>query len=249
MRDRRWSDTPPGRALALGLLFFAIVVLTMPARAAEPGSPSINIDYSRAPLITIEARDVTISDLLKEVSTRLHVVIEGLSAAAGQEKVTASAKGELEDVLRRVLLPDKSLMVSYKSGAIDKIILVRSSGEGDIGLAGGEAQLRPEGQTEALGPPVPQAEPRLPLPAGSADAAASVAIKPSQINSILQQQVEVQRQFENGAGVNSAGGTISNPGGQPATSGMAALTQTARQNVLALSSALRAVCLAPNCRK
>ena len=250
MRDCRSSGTLRGGApstLALALLVFASLLLTVPARSAEPVSPSINIDHSRAPFITVEARDIAISDLLKELSKRLHVVIEGVSAATGQEKVTVSANGELEDVLRRVLLPGKGLVVLYKGRLIDKIIVVQSSGEAGVG--GGEAKLRPEAQTEAFGAPASQAEPRLPLPTGAADTAAPVPIRPSQINTILQKQVEVQRQFETGAGAHNPGAAIFNPGGKPGTSGMAALTQTARQNVLALTTALRAVCLAPNCGK
>ena len=250
MRDGR-SNTLYGCApstLSSGLLF-VMFVLTIPACSAEPVSPSINIDYSRAPLITLQARDIAISDLLKELSTRLHVVIEGVSAATGQEKVTVSAKGELEDVLRRVLLPGKGLVVLYKGTSIDKIVVVQASGEAGVGFASGEAKLRPEAQTEAFGAPAYQAQPRLTLPTGAKETAARVLVKPSQINTILQKQVEVQRQFETGAGAHNPGTAIFNPGGQSATSGMAALTQTARQNVLALTSALRAVCLAPNCGK
>lgn len=243
------------------VLALAAILSAPPARSAEPASPAIEagikpaikIDDSRSPAVTIEARDIPVPDLLKELSTRLHFAVEGLSALDREEKVTISSNGDIEDILRRIVLPGKAFVTFYRGKAIERIVIVDSNGAGNSAqpaIRQAEAQKPPGHPTE------PQSPARTEAPTAPAPTSAKAAPVPrGAVNTLLQAQLNLQQQAGAGTGLDNAAaasalqpaGSSANSPGQAPAAAMAALTQTARQNVLALSSALRAVCIGPNC--
>jgi hypothetical protein len=256
MRRDRLPSLRQSFAIAGGILFsvlaLAVILFTPPARSAEPSAPTVKIDDSGSPIISIEARDIAVPDLLRELSNRLHFAIEGLSILDREEKVTVSSKGDLEDILRRIVLPGRGFVTFYREKMIDRIVIVGSN------AAGSEAPALPkQAAAEKQSPGNPDAPPsavktNAPAPT-TASAAAPVQL--DLVNTLLQTQLNIQQQVGAGAGRGDSSGTASVPqpanaanlSGQESSASMAALTQTARQNVLMLSSALRAVCMGPNC--
>jgi len=260
MRRHRLPSLRPLFAIAGGFLFplfgFALILITPLARSAEPASPTVKIDDSGSPIISIEARNIPVPDLLKELSNRLHFAIEGLSILDSEEKVTVSSKGDLEDILRRIVLPGRGFVTFYRDKTIDRIVIVGPNAAGSEAPAvprQAAAEKQSPGNPGAPSSPVKtQAQNSPALTAAPGSLAAQV--QPDLVNTLLQTQLNIQRQVGAGAGRDSSGtasvppvDSSSNLPGQGGSASMAALTQTARQNVLMLSSALRAVCIGPNC--
>jgi hypothetical protein len=185
----------------------------------------------------------------------LHFAIEGLSILDREEKVTVSSKGDLEDILRRIVLPGRGFVTFYREKMIDRIVIVGSNAAGSEAPAvpkQAAAEKQSPGNPGAPASPVKTQAPNAPAPT-TASAAAPVQL--DLVNTLLQTQLNIQQQVDAGAGRGDSSGTASVPQpanaanlpGQGSSASMAALTQTARQNVLMLSSALRAVCMGPNC--
>ncbi|HKO17531.1 MAG TPA: hypothetical protein VJU82_01465 [Acidobacteriaceae bacterium] len=236
-------------ASLLALLALAMPISLLWAQPAEPAPAIVKIDDSKLPIILVEARNVSVPDLLKELSSRFHFAVEGLSGLDSNQKVTVSAKGVLEDILRRVVLPGEGLVAFYRDKTIERIIIVVNpnggvntqplSRQADAQLQAGETREPTTAST------------RLSSRAGPADAAwvrvagTQAPAQQGRLNTLLQTQLDLQRQFS-GDGVGVPAATTQGP--TPASS-MAALTLTARVNVLALSSALQAVCIGPKCTR
>jgi hypothetical protein len=263
---------PFGVAL-IGLLVLAVTMWASPVQAAEPAPATIKIDDSKAPTISIEARNVTVPDFLKELSSRLHFTIEGLSRLDAEQKVWVSSKGKLEDILRRVVLGETGFVAFYRGKTIDQIVIVGSHGSRNAEFPTRQADAR--AQSPVAPEPVPPDTPPVAASVGAAlnDAATATQApaqqgqedtllqtqlnlhssfsgdgpgapaQQSRVNSLLQTQLNQQRQF----GSDGSAAPVPTALVPASASSMAALTLTARQNVLALSSALRAVCIGPNC--
>jgi hypothetical protein len=218
-----------------------------PTSAAEPTAATVKIDDSNAPTISIEARNITVPDLLKELSSRLHFAVEGHSGLDREQKVTVTSKGELADILRRLVLPGKGFAVFYRDKTIDRIVLLDANGGGNSDPVTRQADAKTQAPAEPE--PISAKTSTLPIPAPTGAApgppfgTAQSAMQQGQVDTLLQTQLKQQRQF---------GGDLSGapPPSAPqpaAASSMAALTQLAQRNVLALSSALRTVCIGATC--
>ena len=139
-------------AVLLEPIVFATVPFTPPARAAEPASPSVKIDASKLPTVAIEAHNITMPDLMKELSNSLHFTVEGLPTLDGQDRVSLSSKGNLEDILRGIiLLPGKGPVTFYNGKMIDRIVIVGLNAGGSnsqsVRPSEAETQTQPEGTT------------------------------------------------------------------------------------------------------
>ena len=187
-------------------------------------------------------------DLMKELSNSLHFTVEGLPTLDGQDRVTLSSKGNLEDILRRIiLLPGKGLVTFYNGKMIDRIVIVglNAGGSNSQSVAQqAETQTQPEGTTDPAAP----VKTSTPAATASTSAVASASPPAHQVNALLQTQLNLPRQVETGTADDTAI-PLPNPQGPTTASSMAALTQTARLNILTLKSALRAVCIGPNCAR
>jgi hypothetical protein len=230
------------RGILLPLAVFASVSGPPLARSAEPASPTIKIEAT-GPVIEIEIRDVALPELLKELSNKLHFALEGVSMLNADEKISVSARGNLEDILRRTILPGKGFVTFYRDKAIERIVILGSNLDGytpEPGPTLAEA-VRPSSGNP---PTVTPSRATTPVRSGSAPANSSAA---TPLNTLLDAQITVQRQGGAGANLETAIPTVTAPMAQNSPTSMAVLTQTAMQNVLALSSALRSVCIGPNC--
>jgi hypothetical protein len=271
MRKDRASLRQPSSgsgAALLALLVFTMPLPASPVWAAEPAPTTVKIDDSKAPTISIEARNVTVVVLLKELSSRLHFTVEGLSGLDQEQKMTVSSKGELEDILRRVVLSGTGFVAFHQGKTINRIMIVDMSGRHDRNFDA-QSQLPAKPQAVPASTPIPSEA----ASAGAASTTTSTTkqapieqgrendtlvqtqlnlqpqfndspVAPAQhgrLNALLQTQLNLERQFD------TTGAPAPTAEGLATASSMAALTLTARQNVLALSAALRAVCIGPNC--
>ncbi|HEV8438458.1 MAG TPA: hypothetical protein VGT40_10220 [Methylomirabilota bacterium] len=157
------------RAITVIVLAAACVGGAGNARAGDEGGSRLRVDY-HAPRLTVEARGVTLAQMLGEIGARVGftVVDNGASATL----LSVSIEDALVDEVLRQLLRGENHTVLYAAGGntpgIDKIVLLGAPGQFTAGV-------EPPNRQQPQGTQPVAAQPAVSPPA------ASVAVTPSAV--------------------------------------------------------------------
>lgn len=234
------------------LLLCAAVLPTALAQAADgKATAELTIDDTRLPQLSVVADKVRAADLLKTLGARLGIAIDNLSAIDPSKTVSGTFKGDVADVLGRVLFPDGGFVALHRGTRIERIILT-----GNSGAVTADRSSSPAEPPRIL--PTARAEPPPPVAAAQKAPAAArpvaAASPPNPIRAMLGTQLALLPEARAALSADALGGgpapqTAAVSAGQPSAAEMAALTRAAQQNVTALGKALQAVCIGPNCAR
>jgi hypothetical protein len=244
----------PQRMAAWSLVSFALFVGTGVGSSAEPSGPSLTIDYDRLPVVAFEAKNIPLIQVLNQLAAALHIEVNYAIPVDKSPAISGSFKGDVNDILRRVLLPNAGYVIWYRGSAIDRI-LVTSSGAAAIAAA---AASSPDAAEVAQAfDELPTARPATVAASGPAGRAQRRA---NPLSNLLQAQANVMQQSVANAGpadgsdppLSAVASPRSIPQSSPSLVGgaqasMAAMTGTAQANVQMLVKALNAVCIGASC--
>jgi hypothetical protein len=216
--------------------------------SAEPSAPSLTIDDNSLPVVAFEAKNVPAIDVLNQLAAALHIEVEYVKPVDKSPAISGSFKGEFDDILGRVLLPNAGYVAWWRGSAIDRIVV---TGSGAAALAAAAAPSPSSPELDAT--PLPVTILTKTSRAGAAQQ------RQSPVSYLLQTQTNMMER----AAVKPGAATGSNPPVSAASSrsvtqssipsvgtaqtSLAAMTSTAQANVRMLAKALNAVCIGVNC--
>jgi hypothetical protein len=119
-------------------LVFAFIVLLIGecvGAKAEPSGTGLTINYDKLPLVAIEAKDVPSIQILNQLADRLHFEVDNPPSAEKSPTITGSFKGDVADLLRRVVLRGMSYITIYRGAAIERIVITSSEGTAAVAAA------------------------------------------------------------------------------------------------------------------
>jgi hypothetical protein len=187
--------------------------------AAQPSGPSLTIDDNSLPVVAFEAKNVPAIEVLNQLAAVLHIEVEYVTPVDKSPAITGSFKGEFDEILRRVLLPNAGYVAWWRASAIDRIVVTASGG------------AAPAAALDAA--PVPVTTVTKTSRAGTTQQGQNP------VSTLLQTQANMMQ---------SATATQSSlPSAGTAQTSVAAMTRTAQANVRMLAKALNAVCIGANC--
>jgi hypothetical protein len=242
---------------AWSLASFVLLVGMGIGAAAEPSEPSLTVDYDKLPVIAFYAKNVPAIQILNQLAAALHIEVEYATSVDKSPTISGSFKGDIGDILRRVLLPNAGYLVWYRGSAIDRIYIT-SSGAAAIAAAAASAP----GATDAAAAidALPAATLTTAAPATASVSPGTTRQKGNPLSNLLQAQASMMDQGVAKAGpadasdTPGAGAAAPRPTLQPsfasagaAPTSLAAMTQTAQANVRMLVKALNAVCIGASC--
>jgi hypothetical protein len=232
-----------------------LISWTSTAADQELLGPSVTIDYDQLPIISLYAKSATIREIIIQLADRLHFQVENSEAVGNSRTLSGVFKGELTDVLRRLLLRDVNYVILYRGLAIDRVLVVRPGPAGfDVAkTSSSESAAATEGMEGTEAPIVERTSGPFRSPTASQ---AFQSVNP--LGRLLQTQANVMQRSiaETGSGAaadNTRAATPSASAMQSSASSMvtrmslAAMTQTAQTNVRMLAKALNSVCIGTNC--
>ena len=240
-----------------GAALIACILISWTSAAAdvELSGPSVTIDYDQLPIISLYAKSATIREIITQLADRLHFQVDNPEAVGNSRTLSGVFKGELTDVLRRLLLRDVSYVILYRDLAIDRILVVGLSTAGfDVPKTSWSENVA---ATEGMeGTAIPIAE-RTSGPFRSSTPGQAVqSVNP--LARLLQTQANIMQRT--GTETGSGAATDNTRAAMPSASAMqssasstatrmslAAMTQTAQTNVQMLVKALNSVCIGPSC--
>ena len=233
-----------------------ILLVGMGVAAAEPSGPSLTIDYDRPPVVAIDAKNVPVAQILNQLAAALHIELDYATPVDQSPTISGSFRGDVQDLLRRVLLPKAGYVIWYRGSAIDRIF-VTSSGVAARFAAAASSTGAADTATALDALPVPG--PAAPVTAVASIGAGTAPQKANPLSDLLQTQANMMQQ--SAASVGSAAGSDapasaassrstaqSNPSSAGATqTSLGAMTRTAQANVQMLVKALNAACIGASC--
>jgi len=216
--------------------------------SAEPSGPSLTIDDNSLPVVAFEAKNVPAIEVLNQLAAVLHIEVEYVTPVDKSPAITGSFKGEFDEILRRVLLPNAGYVAWWRGSAIDHIVVTASGGAALVAAAA------PSPGAAAL-----DAAPVLVTTVTKTSRAGTAQRRESPVSTLLQTQANmVERTAANARAVEGSNPPVSAASSRSVTqssipsmgteqTSLAAITHTAQANVRMLAKALNAVCIGANC--
>jgi len=216
--------------------------------SAEPSGPSLTIDDNSLPVVAFEAKNVLAIEILNQLAAVLHIEVEYVTAVDKSPAITGSFKGEFDDILGRVLLPNAGYVAWWRGSAIDHIVVTAS---GAAALAAAVSSSLSAPAIDAAAVPVTMVT--------KTSRAGTAQQRESPISTLLQTQANmVERTAANARAVEGSNPPVSAASSRSTTrsttpsvgttqASLAAMTSTAQANVRMLAKALNAVCIGANC--
>jgi hypothetical protein len=233
--------------MAAWCLAFLLLPIAIGA-SAEPSGPSLTIDGDSLPVLAFEAKNVPANEVLNQLAAALHIQVEYVTPVDRSPAITGSFKGEFDEVLGRVLLPNAGYVVWWRGSAIDRIFVTAS------GAAALVAAAAPSSDAPALdATPVPVTTTTRTSRADTAQQ------RETPVSKLLQTQANmVERAAANAGAAEGSNRPVSTASSRSVTqssipavgtaqTSLAMMTQTAQANVRMLAKALNAVCIGANC--
>lgn len=233
------------------------VVLLVGMGVGASAEPSLTIDYDRLPVIAFDAKNVPAIQILDQLAAALHIEVEYATPVDKSPTISGSFKGDIGDLLRRVLLPNVGYLVLYRGSAIDRIFIT-SSGAAAI-VAAAASSPGAADATQVLDA-FPAASPATQTTAFVSGRVGTTQQNGNPLSNLLQTQANVMQQSianMGAVGGSDAPGTgASSPRSMPqlssssvggAQASLAAMTRSAQANVQMLVKALNAVCIGARC--
>jgi hypothetical protein len=250
--QRRFPQRIAGR-----LVSFALLVAAGAGAAAEPPEQHLTIDYDGLPIVAFSANGASSTEILDQLAAALHIQIDYATPVVQSRAISGSFKGEVDDILRRVLLPDAGYVVWYRGSAIDRIFITSS---GAAAIAAAATPPADAAEAAAAAEAAPAARPAAPAARIASGGAGRAQRSGNPLSNILQAQASTMQQSVANAGpgnrsgapvsgvatASSATPSSSSPAAATQTS-LAAMTRSAQANVVMLAKALTAVCIGANC--
>ena len=116
---------PPRAAAAL--LALTLILGGSAAGYGELSKPNVTIDFDRLPVISVDANGASLQEILDRLGGQLGFKVDALASIEHSPKFHGLIKGEVMDVLRRILLREVSYVIFYRGPAIERIVIVGSS--------------------------------------------------------------------------------------------------------------------------
>jgi hypothetical protein len=242
------------RLAAALLVSFVLLIGDGVAAYAEPSEPSLTIDFDKLPTIAIEARDVPSTQVLNQLAEGLHFQVDSPPSVEKSPRISGSFKGDISEILRRVVLRQMSYVVLYRGSAIERIIITPPGGTASIL----DASSSPGAEDASSAPAAPTTQIATASPLSRRGAGALQTQSP--VVQLLQAQASMVQlavtdigaaDGSNGtAAANSASRSIPQPrpasiGGAPMS--LATMTRAAQTNVRMLVKALDSACIGASC--
>jgi hypothetical protein len=242
------------RLAAALLLSFVLLIGDRVAAYAEPSGSSLTIDYDKLPTIAIEARDVPSTQVLNQLAEGLHFQVDSPSSIGKSPRISGSFKGDISEILRRVVLRQMSYVVLYRGSAIERIIITTPGGNASVVDA--SSSLGAEDASSIPAAPTTQIAAASPLSrrGGGALQTQGPVVQLLQAQASMAQLAVTDIGAAGGsngtAAANSASRSIPQP--RPASIGtapmsLAAMTRAAQTNVRTLVKALDSACIGASC--
>src|SRR5690242_14205646 len=93
----------PPRAM-VALLALTLILGGSAAGYSEPSKPNVTIDFDRLPVISVDANGASLQEILDRLAGRLGFKVDALASIEHSPTFHGLFKGEVTDVLRRILL-------------------------------------------------------------------------------------------------------------------------------------------------
>ena len=155
------------QVLRYGLVILALLAGGFPASAKEG---TLDIDYTAAPVVAVEADKVPADRILRELGERLGFAIGWSGTPDGGPLVSGKFRGKVDDILPRMLRSSDYMIVYGSKSSIERVVL--TAGKGGASTANNDPNpKRPV--TAAPAAPVPTPAPALPAPPPPPAAAAA----------------------------------------------------------------------------
>jgi hypothetical protein len=221
--------------------------------SGEPPGPSLTIDYDQLPTVAIDAKDAPLVQILSQLADRLHLQIDNSLSVGNSPIISGSFKGDIADILRRVLLRDMNYLILYHGSVIERVVISPSGGARTV------ADVPPSPNEENgirapdtwLGNAAPAKEVAVAAPLPFDAAKAEPARSP--LARLLDAQASLIQQTVTDTG-SAAGPNASASAPQPRSSStgaaqmsLAAMTRAAQTNVRMLVKALNSACIGASC--
>jgi len=116
----------PPRAVA-ALLALTLILGGSAAGYGELSKPNVTIDFDRLPVISVDANGASLQEILDRLAGQLGFKVDALASIEHSPTFHGLIKGEVTDVLRRILLREVSYVIFYRGPAIERIVIVASS--------------------------------------------------------------------------------------------------------------------------
>ena len=243
--------------IAVSLAFFLLLVGMGGGAPAEPSAPSLSIDYHRAPAVAVDAKNVPVVEILDQLAAGLHIEVDYGAGVDKSLTISGSFRGDINDILRRLLPPSAGYVIWYHGSAIDRIFITAWDAAATVADRASSSDVVDAAQAlDAL--------PATTLSAG-ATAATGGASRAQQLgnplSNLLQAQAlmlehDVAKEGPADGSQAPVSGAGSPPGLQSgfspagaAPASLAAMTRTAQANVRMLAKALNAVCIGASCAR
>lgn len=245
------------RRIAVSLAFFLLLVGLGGGASAEQSAPSLSIDYDRAPAVAVDAKNVPVVEILDQLAAALHIEVDYGAGVDKSLTISGSFKGEVNDILQRLLPPSAGYVIWYRGSAIDRIFITAWDTAATVADRASSSDVVDAAEAR-------DALPATTLSAGvtAASGGASKAQQPGNpLSNLLQAQAMMMEHAVAKAGLADGSqapvsGTGSPPGLQSgfspagaAPASLAAMTRTAQANVRMLAKALNAVCIGASCAR
>jgi hypothetical protein len=234
------------------LLAFVSILDGSAAGHAEPSEQNVVIEFERLPVISVTANGASLREILDRLAGPLRFTIEAPTSVEHSPTFRGSYKGEVTDVLRRVLLREVNYVIFYQGSTIERIVIVDSSAT----VPGSEkpASGTLAGASDALSTDAANAV-RAVFPSSSSPDTQAVQSR-NPVVRLLQAQANLIRPTvttpdASGSATTSATSsrplTPAAPSSGSAQMSLAAMTQAAQANVRSLAKALNSVCIGGSC--
>jgi hypothetical protein len=116
----------PPRAVG-ALLALTLILGGSAAGYSEPSKPNVTIDFDRLPVISVDANGASLQEILDRLAGQLGFKVDAVPSIEHSPTFRGLFKGEVTDVLRRILLREMSYVIFYHGPAIERIVIVASS--------------------------------------------------------------------------------------------------------------------------